>query len=432
MKKTVIVGGGVAGLAAAIRLTSAGFPVTLFEQASRLGGRTYSFRERNTGDIIDNGQHLLLSCYTQTLEYLRVIGAENLIATEPELELSFAHAAWGTSRVRVPRSIHPRAALISGLAGYSFLSFTDRMKLLKAGHTLYSLGDTEIARYAGKTVEDLLVSLHQSERCKKCFWYPLAVAIMNEYPARASAEVFLRTMKIAIFGQEGPATIVTPLRGLSDVFIKPAEKYIIGNGGEIVPRKRATGLIVNNNRIGRVRFADGASFDGDAFILTGQPVHVTSLIESAGLTLPDRIDYVPIITCTIWFDTKADLPARTGMIDTEFHWVFRKEEGYLSLVMSGAREHASTRTEELLDLALRELRSCFPQLREATVTHYKVIKEKRATVSITPGMQSTRPDIGTSYPNLFLAGDWTQTQLPATIEGAIISGFRAADRVMNS
>jgi hydroxysqualene dehydroxylase len=432
MKKTVIVGGGVAGLAAAIRLASAGYPVMLFEQASRLGGRTYSFRERNTGDIIDNGQHLLLSCYTQTLEYLRVIGAENLIATEPELELSFAHAQWGTSRVRVSRKIHPRAALISGLAGYSFLSFTDRMKLLKAGHKLYSLREADIARYADKTVEQMLDSLHQSECCKKCFWYPLAIAIMNESPARASAEVFLRTMKIAIFAGEGPATIVTPLRGLSEVFIGPAEKYITGKGGEIVSRKRATGLTVKDGQIGGVSFTDGSSVGGDAFIVTGQPVHVMSLLESARLTLPDHIAYVPIITCNIWFNVKADIPARTGMVDTEFHWVFRKDEGYLSLVMSGAREHASTRTEELLDLALRELRSCFPQLREATVTHYKVIKEKRATVSITPGMQSTRPDIGTSYPNLFLAGDWTQTQLPATIEGAIISGFRAADRVMNS
>lgn len=438
MKKVIIVGGGLSGLAAAIKLSSSGYNVHILEQGSHHGGRTYSFREKQSGDILDNGQHLLLDCYTCTLRYLSIIDSKKFIQTEPELKLAFVHPQWGSAQIRVSERLHPRAALIAGLAGYSFLSFSDRFKLLNVGHKLYNADEEYLQRISDLTVEEWLRKTKQSEKLKKCFWYPLAIAIMNESLDLASAEVFVRTMKIGVFDTKGPAKIVTPLRGLSDVFISPAITFISKNGGIYDNNKRVTGIEYDGQSVTEVKLQDGNGISGDAFILTGQPVHMQPLLDTAGLRFQNDASYVPIITCNIWFDRETDIPPRTGMIDKKFHWVFKKEasfadsdgDGYVSLVMSGARDYVGMEAEELLKLAVDELRSCFPSLRDASVTYYRIIKERRATVSITPEIQQKRPGNTTKFENLFIAGDWTQTHLPATIEGAIMSGFQAAELIM--
>lgn len=438
MKKVVVVGSGLSGLAAAVKLTSAGYDVQVLEQGTHPGGRTYSFREKQSGDILDNGQHLLLDCYTHTLKYISLIGAQNHIQIEPQLKLSFVHPEWGSAHVHVSHKLPPRPALITGLSGYSFLSFRDRIKLLKIGHRLFNAGDEYLKEIADLTVEEWLGKMNQSDRLKKCFWYPLAIAIMNESLDLASAEVFVRTMRIGVFDAKGPSNIVTPMRGLSDVFVNPAVTYISNHGGRIDCNKRVTEIIHDQRTVRGVLLHGDGEVAGDAFILTGQPVHMKTMYEAAGLHFQDDASYVPIITCNIWFDKDVDIPPRTGMIDKKFHWVFKKDplfadsdgHGYVSLVMSGAREHVNMDAEELMKLALEELRSCFPSLRDATVQYYRIIKERRATVSITPEIQKKRPDNGTGFSNLFIAGDWTQTYLPATIEGAIMSGFKAAELVM--
>jgi hydroxysqualene dehydroxylase len=438
MIKVIIVGGGLSGLAAAVRLAAAGRSVQVLEQRAQPGGRTYSFREKTSGDVVDNGQHILLDCYSRTLAYISTIGADKLIKREPELSLSFAHPQRGISRMRVPASLPPRAALMKGLAGYSFLSFTDRMKLLKTGHTIYNSGAEYETSLSDMTVDAWLGALKQSDTARRCFWYPLAIAIMNESPSHASAEVFVRSMKIAVFGREGPASIVTPLRGLTDVFVSPAVTFISKHGGLVDCNHRVTEMRTDGLLVRSVVLADGRSIEADAFILTGQPVHIQPIMETVDASADSDFSYTPIITCNIWFDGEADIPARTGMIDTQFHWAFKKnasfggssEHGYVSLVMSGAGEHVGKPQEELMQTALTELRSCFAGVRGLNVRHYQVIKERRATVSITPSAQKARPRQITRYPNLFLAGDWTQTHLPATIEGAILSGNNAAEMVV--
>lgn len=439
MRKVIIIGGGLSGLAAAVKLSSAGYHPQVLEQRSVLGGRTYSFREKSTGDIVDNGQHLLLDCYSHTFAYLSTINAVRLVKIEPELSLHFVHPLWGASSIRISRKLPPRAALIKGLAGFSFLSLTDRLSLLKAGHKIFTSDENYTAHIADLTVEQWLDELKQTENVKKCFWYPLAIAIMNETPERASAELFARAIKIGVFDRKGPASIVTPLRGLSEVFVVPAVTHISRNGGKVDCNRRVTGLLIQDARVRSVVLSDGSTVAGDVFIVTGQPAHIKPILEASRSNFPAEISYVPIITCDIWFERTIDLPSRIGLIDTKFQWVFRKDaafgnsdgRGYLSMVMSGARDHIHTSAEDLINLAVDDLHACFPPLRTARIRHYRVIKEKRATVSLTPTVQKLRPPNQTDLTNLFLAGDWTQTNLPATIEGAILSGFRAAELVMN-
>ncbi len=438
MRKVIIVGSGLSGLAAGIKLSASGHRVRILEQRSFPGGRTYSFRDRQSGDIVDNGQHLLLDCYTRTLKYLSIIGAQNLVRTEPELNIMFVHPKHGSAHLRVSRKISPRAALIGGLSAYSFLSFSDRLKLLKIGHQLFHADEKYLEGISGLTVEEWLNKNKQSERLKKNFWYPFAISIMNESVDIASVEVFIRSMKLGIFDTKGPANIVTPLRGLSDVFITPAVTFISKNGGSVDCSRRMTDLITNGRKVTGVKLQNGESVTGDAFIVTGQPIHLEPVLKQAGVNYQDDISYTPIITCNIWFDREVDIPPRTGMIDTEFQWVFKKDNsfagndghGYLSLVMSGARRYVAVGQKMLMNLALDELRACFPTLRDANVVHYQIIKERRATVSISPSVQKRRPGNHTQFDNAFIAGDWTQTHLPATIEGAIMSGFTAADLVM--
>jgi hydroxysqualene dehydroxylase len=438
MKNVAVVGGGLSGLAAAVALAGKGYRVTLLEQSTHLGGRAYSFRESITGSVLDNGQHLLLSCYSNTIEYLRRINSLHTVKTEKILKLTLAEPAHAPQIFSLRASDPSRFNYLRAILGFGMLSIRERMRLLNAGHMLFNRYEKVLRNASRLTVDEWLINMRQTVRARKVFWYPLAIAVMNELPTLAAAEPFVRAMYLAVFSGNGPAGIVTPLTGLSDVFVSPAVEYLNSNGATVRTQARVASLKKSGEEIGAVVLKSGEEIQTDAVILTGIPDHIEKLAGIAGFPDPALREYVPIITVNIWFTEKVSMPERVGMIGTAFHWVFRKDdtfsgrhgEEYISLVMSGAHEHVALPAEELLAFALSDVCSIFPYVKKYTVRHYKVIKEKRATVSLRPGNEPKRPGVHTPVKNLFLAGDWTDTKLPATIEGAVYSGFRAADAVM--
>ncbi len=438
MKDIIIVGGGLSGLAAAVRFAGKGLRTVVLEQGSRPGGRTYSFLDVNSSSVLDNGQHVLLSCYTETLRYLAAIGSSDLVSIENRLELSFAEEPGRTAVFRLPDHKASRYHLIKSILAFGLLNLGDKISLVRAGYFLHHHPDRALRKSKSLTVEQWLKKMGQSPRTCAVFWHPLAVSIMNESPELASAELFVRSILIALFSPSEPVSIVTPKRGLSDVFIDPAVKFIEANNGAVRTRSAVTSLEFIGGNATEAVVKSGERFSGEAFILTGNPDHTAAL-----LTGPDfpgrRFDrFVPIITCDVWLKGDWELPQRTGLVGRSFHWVFSKDGNfagaggtpYVSLVMSGAHDYVALTQEELLRLAVADLHACFPRLKQNDVRHFRVIKEKRATVSLRPDLLDKRPGSRTSMPNVFLAGDWTQTGLPATIEGAILSGFTAAEEAI--
>ncbi len=432
----LIIGGGVAGLAAAVELSRLGRSVHLVEQKPKLGGRTYSFIHPESGDAVDNGQHLMMGCYHSTLKYLSMIGRIDRVEIQRQLSIVFRHP---DNPAAVLRSAPLPAPfnILAGLMRLNTLTPSQRIALLRVGAQLLFRNPGTDKHLQEVTVAQWLEELGQPEENKKYLWDIIAIGALNDSTEKISAALFVKVLQSAFFGSRMNSSMVIPKKGLSDVLVDGAEEYIL----------RRKGTISRNTSVIRADHSDGSIF---ALQLSGgttiRPRCVISAVpyfdipkifgdaSGIGLNRLDAFVSSPIITIHLWFDAHFVREQFAALIDSPIHWVFNKsviyqnEEGlmYLALVVSGAHNLVEMEKESLVELAHNELKRFYPAARISAVVHSLIIKEKRATFSPKVGMEQFRPSHRTSVKNLFLAGDWTDTKLPATIEGAVQSGFDAA------
>ncbi|MBI4810819.1 MAG: FAD-dependent oxidoreductase [Ignavibacteriales bacterium] len=415
MYDVIIIGGGLSGLAAAVKLSLMGMRVALFEKSPMLGGRCYSYIDKKTGDIVDNGQHVLLGAYHNLLEYLEIIGTEHLLKREPLLSLPFYHPQRGRAIFQVsslPKPFH----LTAGMLKFKLLSFKDRRHLLKVGLELSSASggwsDELEEKLSSLTIDQWLDSLSQSSETKKTLWYPIAISVMNERPEKASALLFARSLRAAFLGKKSDSAVLIPTVGQTELYVEQAEKLFNRNHGKIFLNTEVDSIEVYGDKVASIRLKDGSKYKA-----------------------MDNFESSPIVSFHLWFDKNFMDVDYIGLIDRHLQWIFDrrtimkedKPTGFISAVISGAFEDIDLTKEKLIALALREIREVFPESRETKLIHSVIIKEKRATFSATNEIEKFRPPSETSIRNFYLAGDWTNTGLPATIEGAVMSGFRAAD-----
>jgi hydroxysqualene dehydroxylase len=419
----VIAGGGLSGLAAAVRLTSSGIPVILFEQRPRAGGRTFSFTERETGDVVDNGQHLLIAGYTRTLAFTDTVGSRPLLRVQERPALCFHHPLRGFVEFRLPR-LTPPLNLLYGILTSSLFTPAERFAVLRAGIAMQSKVPPDL------TIAGWLDRTRQPASVCASFWVPLAVSIMNERVETAQAAAFLDALRIAFLGHWHHAALVFPQGGLSAIFADPATQYIEAHGGSVRCGTGVRTLVTEDGRVTAVRLRDGSTVLCRGAIFAVPHTEIMELYpDCAGapeqLVRMSQAPGAPIVSLHLWFrDEFMDRDA-VGLIGRTIHWVFRKER-HIALTISAAYDVVDLTREELVEIAVRELREVFGP-RVGTPWHALMIREKQATLSLTPAVAVGRPGTRTALPNLFLAGDWTATGLPATIEGAIRSGEAAAD-----
>ena len=433
MTPVVVVGGGLSGLAAAVRLSSHRIPVLLLEQRAYLGGRAYSFVDDATGTVIDNGQHVLIAGYARTMAYLEAIGTRDRVAVQETPELVFHHPARGFCTFRLPRFPSP-LHLAAGIVGTSLFSAADRVRMVRAGIALMRGGAA-----GDLTVEAWLDAHGQSAETKRSFWEPLAVAVMNEHIGVASASVFLHAVRTAFLGDPRGAALAVPTVGLSDLLVDPARAYVEKQGGIVRTGADVADVVLEEGGAASVALRNGERIECAALVLA-LPSHrlpallPVSLRESGALAGAASIPLSPIVSIHLWFESDF-MPQRVlGVIGRHIQWVFNRRKicreggggGHLSVVISAGHALVDLANEELVRIARDDLVSVFGSAVGVPV-HEVVIREKRATFSCTPAVQLLRPGAETPQPNLFLAGDWTATGYPATIEGAIMSGNRAAD-----
>lgn len=442
MKHVLIIGGGFAGLSAAVSLATRGVRVTVIEQRRILGGRAYSIEDGATGELIDNGQHALLGAFHETQKFLREIGTDGLVRYQDRFRMVLAEP--GGRRVtlkaaKLPAPLHLAAAV----ARCRGLSITDRLHLLRAGLSILitrSLPDT-------MTLMDWMDSLHQPESLRQRWWYPLAISALNEHPHRASADLFLRVLKSAYFGSVRDSSFGIITVGLGDLYTEQSRKLIEADGGEVYPSAPAERLVFSGRRIEAVVLRNGGAMTADA-VISAVPHHVLRK-----LLPPDLMDHgapfeslthlteSPMVSIHLWFDRPVLDEEFIGLVDSPIQWVFDKsrlwkkdetQAGALACITSGAYDFIDRPREELISLAHKELGRFIPDVRTAKLIHSRLIKERQATYSCTPEAEQWRPTQRTPFENFYLAGDWTRTGLPATIEGAVTSGRRCANLILGT
>jgi squalene-associated FAD-dependent desaturase len=444
VKPVVVVGGGLSGLAAAVGLVAASIPVILCEQRPAAGGRAFSFRDRETGEVIDNGQHVLLAAYSRTMDFLSTIGTRGHLAIQPVPVLRFHHPTRGFRSFRMAALPSP-LNLLGGAVTTDLFGAADRLRLLRAGARLASFDTDSPGSVALMTIEQWLDGAGQSEELKRSFWEPLATAIMNEHIERACATVFLHSLRRAFLGARSGGALAFPTVGLSELYVDAAIRYIEKKGGRVrlgTPVARLTSL---GETVPSVHLAGGEEIGCSAVILAVPPQALPGLLPENRGTLrliasAAAMPASPIVSVHLWFPEDFMHVESLGLIGRRMQWVFNrrmislegdKHGGHVSAVISAARACVGWTNEELIRAACEDLRSVFgPAV--GPPDHAVVIREKRATFSCTPAVEATRPGPGTPFRNLFLAGDWTATGLPATIEGAIASGERCVDLVRHA
>jgi zeta-carotene desaturase len=438
-----IVGGGFAGLSAAVRLVAAGARVAVVEVRQRLGGRATAFTDTGTGELVDNGQHLLLGCYHETFRFLRAIDAERNVRVQASLEVPFIDPAGVRTVLTCPPLPSP-LHLLAGLLEWDALAFADRLAALRMARPLLLArremrrGD-RIAASPGETVENWLIRNGQTPRIREMLWEPLALAALNQSVSEAAAPPFARVLAQMFGSDPRDAAIALPVRPLHEMYAEPARQFIERGGGLVITGR--TGKIAFDRTAARSVAGGGEEIRAGAFIAAVPWFALDdALVEPLSGLAPilDAAKHMrssPIVTANLWFD-RAFLGAPfVGLPGRRFQWVFDKRDAFgerashLSLVSSGAGAILAMSNDEIVDLAIGELARAIPAAKAARLTRAIVVRERRATFSLAPD-QPTRPGTRTPVRNVFLAGDWIDTGLPGTIESAVVSGHRAADEVL--
>jgi len=439
----IVIGAGCAGLSAAVRLTSRGARVLVIEARARLGGRATAFVDRDTGELVDNGQHILLGCYTGTFAFLGEMGALGHVRVPAQLGVTMIDASGRRTRLSCP-ALPPPLHLLAGVMEWDALSWRDRLSVfgmaspLRIARRELRPGATRRAASPGETVENWLVRNGQTPRIRELLWDPLALAALNQSPDQAAAPSFARVLAEMFGSDASAASIALPTRPLHLMYAEPAREYVERGGGAVRTGATATVRVLNGALA-------GVDVDGERL----QARHVVSAVPWFGLPalFPDgpaglgdvvdrarRTAALPIVTVNLWFDRPVMDEPFIGLPGRAMQWVFDKrfvfggEASHLSLLSSGAASMLGRTNADLTALALADLCEALPETRSANVVHATVVREPRATFSLAPG-QPARPGCETDVKGLWLAGDWTDTGLPATIESAVRSGHRAADLV---
>jgi squalene-associated FAD-dependent desaturase len=450
-----VVGGGVAGLAAATALAEAGKRVLVLEARGQLGGRATAFVDRETGELVDNGQHVLFGCYRETFRLLRRIGAEGNVRIQPSLEVPYLDASGRRSVLRCPGLPSP-LHLVAGIFGWDALSWSDRLSVLRVAGPLMKArrsfrlkaeatgsGTRHVASaFRRKETVDAWLTRHgQRGRLREWLWEPLAVAALNQAPGEAAAEPFVKVLAEMFGPLRSDSALVLPLKPLHEMYALPAKRYLESKGGEVrlnslarvkIAAGRVASVEIRGEPLSISQVVAAVPWFALGPLLVGEVAPMAAIVASASAMASK-----PIVTVNLWYDRTVMDDAFVGLPGREMQWVFDKRRAFgeaashLSLVASGADALVGADDTTLVALAAREVAASIPGARGAVLNRGTVIREKRATFSLAPG-EPDRPGVTTPIDGLFLAGDWIDTGLPGTIESAAAAGHLAAGSLLSN
>ena len=426
-----VVGGGLAGLAAGCALASAGMKVTLFERRPYLGGRASSYQHPGTGEVIDNCQHVLLGCCTNLIDFYQRTGVAGSIRWFERM--TFLEPGGRASEIgpsSLPAPLHTTPAFLRA----SCLEVADKVAIARA---MMALAPTT-PRDTGESFLAWLNRHGQTTRAIERFWKPVLVSALNEEVDRVSVPYAAQVMRESFLKSAAAGRMGVPTVPLTDLY-SAAGNYIRERQGDVQFRSSAESFRAELSHVKLVVGEKEETFDYAVFALPFDSLERILPDSSAAQPLRDalaRFETSPITGIHLWFDRVISDLDHAVLLDRTIQWMFHKSKlqtrnsnghgSYVELVVSASKTLVDKSKQEIVDLAVSELREFFPAARDASLLKSTVIKEVHATYSPRPGIEADRPRPETVWPRVFLAGDWTATGWPATMEGAVRSGYLAA------
>lgn len=444
----IVIGGGLAGLAASVALAEAGWRVRLFEQRPFLGGRAASYVLPD-GEHVDNCQHVTFGCCTNLEDFYRRVGSgdkikffDRLVLLDPQGRRGEMHAGF------LPAPFHLTGSFLT----FSPLALKDKFAIARAFYSILQSGGhpADIDEPGGISMLEWLRRHKQTPAAISRFWRVVLVSALSEELDRIDARYGVDVFWKAVLSNKNGYRMGVPAVALGDLY-EGCRAAIEQKGGEVIFRSPLRGLRIENGNLTAALFDDGREETADAFVLALPHRTLSELLPESvkrmdtALGNLDKIIDAPITGVHLWFDRQVMTEPFITLLDTTTQWIFNKtalyagangaapapnKGQYLQLVISASYDLLQKPRQEIIDLCLKEVRHALPAAREANLLKATVIKEATATFSPQPGVDRWRPMHQTSIGSLFLAGDWTATGWPATMEGAVRSGYLAAEAVL--
>jgi squalene-associated FAD-dependent desaturase len=452
----IIVGGGLAGLAAAVGLASQGIACRLLELRQQLGGRASSFVDPETEEVLDNCQHVSMGCCTNLAHFCEAIGAGDCF--QRETELTFIGPTGRSTIMRaspLPAPLH----LFPSLASLHWMSWGERLQLLRG---LSKLLRTPTEKLRGQRLSDWLDHAGQSERVRSGFWHLVLVSALSETLDRIDAAYARKVLLDGFARNRSGWEVLIPTVSLTELYDRYAANWLTSHGVSIERSSGVESIHYEGERVTHMTTRAGESIEVQELIAAVPPYRLVPLLNPKGTEPASAINFrsnlesmetAPIASVHLWFDRPLTELRHAVLVDRLGQWMFnrsldsqvanlppqplsqeerrgRGNSWYCQVVISASRDVEALGNEATINTVADELRAIWPDAHDAKLLRGRVVVERRAVFSVTPGIDAIRPAQQSPIPNLQLAGDWTQTGWPATMEGAVRSGYLAAENVL--
>lgn len=439
-RTVVVIGGGIAGLAAAVRLIQMGLKPIVLEKRPFLGGRAYSFTDSETGIEIDNGQHVFVGACEQFLQYIKDIGAWDQVKLDKRLNmpvLKQGKVSWLKAR-----KLDGPLANLGALLGYKHIGIGAKFRILWGLLSIKLSRPNPHSAHDYTTFEDWLLDHAQNNETIKNFWNLIVLPSLNDDISVVSALTGIMLFKVALLGPPQNPAMGIPLVGLSTLTGDNARRYIEQHGGEIRTGIDVTSLQIENAKIIGVETATGEVINGEAVISAVPAAAMTQLLPGVSngpddfFTPAESVTTAPIVAIHIWYDRPVMKHDFMAVLDGPLQFVFndtdlksRNDNGgqHIVISLSGAWKWKDHSKQELREIFTAEMKKAFPESQNASIQKFAVVKMLDATFRVVPGSQKSRLPQRTPMPGFYLAGDWTDTGWPSTMESAVRSGNMAAE-----
>jgi zeta-carotene desaturase len=450
LKNVIVIGGGLAGLAAGVVLAEAGWRVRLFEQRPFLGGRATSYELPN-GEHVDNCQHVTFGCCTNLEDFCRRVGSANKIRFFDGLLLVDPQGHHGRMHAGIlPAPFHMTGSFLT----FSPLSLRDKAAIAGAFYDILKSGGhpRDVDAPGGISMMEWLRRRKQPTAAISRFWRTVLVSALSEELEHIDARYGINVFWKAVLSNRNGYRMGVPAVPLAQMY-DGCKAEIERRGGEVTLRAPARTIRIEGEAVAGILFDSGREESGDAYLIAVPHTALTDLLpERLRESIPafanlQKIKVAPITGVHFWFDRPVMKEPFITLLDTTTQWIFNKSAlygypngagsdtakgQYLQLVISASYDLLQKSRQEIIDLCLNEVRHALPAAQQANLLKATVIKEAAATFSPEPGVDRFRPKQETSIRGLFLAGDWTDTGWPATMEGAVRSGYLAAEAILRT